>query len=353
MVVTNCMRIIKLRFMINIMIIWSNSRLLYICYLILKSNLMKKTVLLIFAAFVGVSAFGQGQIGNGDMESWANNDEPDNWNSFLTGSGTWSSFAGDQCDPANDARPGSSGTTSCRIWANSVLTTLANGNVTLGRIEMGSTSPTSPDNYNYSITANPDFSEALTDQPDSIVYWVKFNTGSPNDNGKMKATLHTDYDYQDPEDAASSNEVVATAIDIFPSTNGSWERHSIAFDYSGPASVNAFILVTFTTNEVGGQGSNGDELFIDDVELIYNSGGANIVEPSNDGVEVAMNNYSNTITVVSENELNGTYEIYNTLGQVVLSGQLTNEISFVEPSGIYFVHLTTDTKIYNFEIFKN
>lgn len=314
---------------------------------------MKKTVLLTFVLFVGVVAFGQGQIGNGDMENWANDDEPDNWNSFLTGSGTWSSFAGDQCDASNDARPGSAGSKSCRIWANNVITTLANGNVTLGRIEMGSTTPTSPANYNYSITANPDFSEALTDQPDSIVYWVKFNTGSPNDNGKMKATLHTDYDYQDPEDAASANEVVATAVDIFPTTNGSWERHSIAFDYSGPATVNAFILVTFTTNEVGGQGSNGDELFIDDVELIYNGGGANLNEQLNETFVVAMNNSSNTITIESDNELPATYVIYNTLGQIVLSGDVSNEIKFEKSNGIYFVHIVTDNKIYNFEILKN
>ena len=313
---------------------------------------MKKTVLFILVAFVGVFAFGQGQIGNGDMESWANNDEPDNWNSFLTGSGTWSSFAGDQCGPSNVARPGSAGNMSCRIWANMVITTLANGNVTLGRIEMGSTNPTSPANYNYSITADPDFSEALTDQPDSIVYWVKFNTGSPNDNGKMKATLHTNYDYQDPEDAASANEVVATAVDIFPSTNGSWERHSIAFDYSGPATVNAFILVTFTTNEVGGQGSSGDELFIDDVALIYNPF-SNLNEQSNESFVVAMNNSSNTITIASDKELTGTFEIYNTLGQVVLTGDIAKEINFNESSGIYFVHITADNKIYNFEIFKN
>ena len=80
------------------------------------------------------------------MESWANNDEPDNWNSFLTATGTWSSFASDQCDASSDVRPGSTGTTSCKIFSNSsILGTVANGNVTLGQIVMGSTNATSPE----------------------------------------------------------------------------------------------------------------------------------------------------------------------------------------------------------------
>ena len=310
---------------------------------------MKKFLLFTAATFIAASSFGQGQIGNGDMESWANNDEPDNWNSFLTGSGSWAFAASDQCDESSDVRPGSTGTKSCYIWSESTLGIIANGNVTLGRIEMGSTTPTSPNNYNYTITGDSDFSQALSDQPDSIVFWVKFSPVGGSDIGRMKATLHTNYDYQDPEDAASANEVVAQAVENFPATNG-WERHAVAFDYSGPATANEYILLTFTTNEIGGGGSAGDEMWIDDVELIYNTGGLD--ELASQGVIVSMNNTTNNILVNSENKLNGTYTVYSTVGQIVQTGELASEISFNEVPGVYFVHLTTDKGTEAFEILK-
>lgn len=312
---------------------------------------MKRILLFTVLTFAGAYSFAQGQIGNGDMESWANNDEPDNWNSFLTASGTWSGAAGDQCEQSTDVRPGSTGTKSCRIWANSIFGVVANGNVTLGQIEMGSTTPTSPNNYNQTVTGNTDFSQALTDMPDSIVYWVKFTPNGGNGNARMKATLHTDYNYRDPEDAASAVEVVATAVDNYPSTQGNWERHAIAFDYSGPATTNAYILVTFTTNETGGQGDDDDEVLIDDVELIYNPN--SIDEQQNDGIVVSMDNASNVINFMSTSDLNGTYTVFNTLGQTVQSGNVSQKVNFEAVSGVYFVHLNANNKVYSFEILKN
>ena len=139
---------------------------------------MKKILLSIFSLIIVFTSLSQGQIDNGDMESWENVSgggvEPVNWNSFLSANGTWSTFSGDQCEPSSETRPGSNGTKSCRIFSNEVFGTVANGNVTLGRIHMGSTNPTSSDNYNKTVTGNSNFSQALTDQPDSIVYWVKF-----------------------------------------------------------------------------------------------------------------------------------------------------------------------------------
>jgi hypothetical protein len=315
---------------------------------------MKRILLFTVLTFAGAYSFAQGQIGNGDMESWATNDEPDNWNSFLTASGTWSSFAGDQCEASSDVRPGSTGAASCKIFSNSVLGTVANGNVTLGQIIMGSTTPTSPSNHNKTITADSDFSEALTDTPDSIAYWVKYTPNGGNENARMKATLHADYDYRDPEDAASANQVVATAVDNYPSTQGNWERHTIAFDYTAnPGLVNAYILVTFTTNEIGGQGNDNDVVLIDDVELIYNSNNNSIAENENDGITVAVNNTTGHVYFNSPNDLEGTYTLLNTLGQAIQSGEISDKVYLNAVSGIYFVHLKTKGKVYTFEILKN
>ena len=317
---------------------------------------MKKTLLLTIAGFFSFAGFGQGQIGNSDMEQWesvATGEEPVNWNSFLSGTGPFASFANDQVESSTDVRPGSTGTKSCRIFSLEIFSIVANGNLTLGRINMGSITPTAPQNYNFSSTADVNFSEALTDHPDSIVFWAKFTPISGSGNARMKATLHTNYDYRDPEDAASSNEVVATAVLNYPSTVGSWVRFSAPFVYSGPAALasQTNILVTFTTNELGGGGTAADEVLIDDVELIYNPAG--LTENDNDGIVVSMNNFSNQININTASELDGTYSVYDVMGQIVQSGVISKEISFDKISGVYFVHLISNNKTYNFEILKN
>ena len=218
---------------------------------------------------------------------------------------------------------------------------------------MGSTIATSPSNHNKTIAGNQDFSQALIDKPDSIVYWVKYTPNGGNDNARMKATLHTDYNYRDPEDIASAAEVVATAVDNYPSTQGAWERHAIAFNYTGPATDNAYILVTFTTNEIGGEGSDDDIVLIDDVELIYNSGANAINENANDGINVSMSNSTNQVYFNSVIDLEGTYKIFNSLGQTVQAGTVSSSVDFNTVSGVYFVHLDVNNKVYTFEILKN
>jgi hypothetical protein len=311
---------------------------------------MKRILLITALTFTSGALFAQQQIGNGDMENWANDDEPDNWNSFLTAAGTFAFAASDQCDESSDARPGSAGTSSCRIFSTSTFGIIANGNVTLGQVQMNSATPTAASNHNKTITGDSDFSQVLTDTPDSIVFWAKFIPNGGSGNARMKATMHTDYDYRDPEDAASSAEVVASAVVNYPTTNG-WERFAVAFDYSGPASLNDYLLVTFTTNETAGGGDAGDEVFIDDVQLIYSDVSVSELDPT--AVSVSMDNVSNTISVSSLVQLDGDYAIYNTMGQTLQSGVVAPSIAFDANPGVYFVHIATDNKVYKFEILKN
>ncbi|MFT6244327.1 MAG: hypothetical protein ACJA0U_000223 [Salibacteraceae bacterium] len=311
---------------------------------------MKRIVLITALALTSGALFAQQQIGNGDMENWANDDEPDNWNSFLTADGSFAFAASDQCDESTDTRPGSAGSYSCRIFSTSTFGIIANGNVTLGQVQMNSATPTAASNHNKTITGDSDFSQVLTDTPDSIVFWAKFIPNGGSGNARMKATIHTDYDYRDPEDAASSAEVVASAVVNYPTTNG-WERFAVAFDYSGPASLNDYLLVTFTTNETAGGGDAGDEVFIDDIQLIYSDVSVSELDPT--AVSVSMDNTSNTIIISSIDELNGDYTVYNMMGQVLQTGGVVSNIAFDANPGVYFVHIATDNKVYKFEILKN
>ncbi len=233
---------------------------------------MKKIVTLVMTLSVSVALNAQTQIGNSGFENWesvSGGSEPVNWNGFLTAGGDWAWASESQMQESSDVRPGSAGTKSSRIFSRSAFGIIANGNMTLGKINMGSTSPTNANNYNRTITNDANHSEVMTERPDSIVFWVKFTPNGHNQNARMKATIHDNNGYRDPEDAASQAYVVGTAQVNFPSTSGQWVRKSIPFNYSGPATNPAFILVTFTTNETPGGGASGDQLWIDDIELVY------------------------------------------------------------------------------------
>lgn len=208
------------------------------------------------------------------MEDWQNvgsdTEEPTNWNSFMTAQGGLTWAAAKQCERSSNVRPGSSGMYSARVYSRSAaFGIVANGNLTVGRINMGSSTATSGSNYNISLTGGTDFSEALIDQPDSLVFWVRYSGSS---TPRVSAVLHDTYDYRDGYvvDNNSLPHKVAEISHNFSSPNGQWVRKSIPWNYTGPASVNTFIIVTFTTNSTPGGGAATDEILIDDIELIYN-----------------------------------------------------------------------------------
>jgi hypothetical protein len=190
--------------------------------------------------------------------------------------------------------------------------------------------------------------------PDSIVFWVKYSPNDLQEEARMKATLHDNYPYRDPEDATASDYVVATAELNYAHTNNLWVRKAVAFDYSGPASNVAYILVTFASNAVPGGGDPDDEVFIDDIELIYNSGGsAQVVEMETFPVHVIMNNNESTLEFKADAAINGTFEVYNMAGTQVMSGGIEPAVNFEAPSGIYIVNVATDSGVKQFKVYNH
>lgn len=310
---------------------------------------MKKTLLITALTLASTSLIAQTQIGNSDMEQWetvASDQEPVNWNSFLSASGGWAWAAANQIESSTDVRPGSAGTASCRIWSRSTFGIVANGNVTTGQINMGSTTPSDPANYNHTVTGDTEFSVAMPDMPDSIVFWAKFTPNGGNGNARMKATVHTDYNYRDPEDAGSSAEVVGTAVLNYPNTNG-WVRKSVPFSYAGPASAQAYLLVTFTTNEAAGGGNADDEVLIDDIELIYNPNGL-------EEITAYMNVFAteNQLNFKSTKPFEGEYSVYDMSGAMVQSGPLAQFVSFEVSTGVYVINVNANGGSAQYKVFK-
>jgi hypothetical protein len=318
---------------------------------------MKKVLLITALSLVSGASFAQEQIGNGDMEQWEDlnsaTESPVNWSGIkeASGNGLFISFAPQAITRSTDTR---TGTGFCaQLEANNALGTTANGTMTCGKLNVGSTTPSDASNYSWSDTSDTLFCEVMSDTPDSIVWWAKYTATNATDSARMKATLHDNYDYQDPEDAGSLPHIVATSVKNYAPTGG-WVRMSAPFDYSGPASGNTHILVTFTTNKDAGVGTPGDIVLIDDVELIYNSGsGAGIEEATNFPVNVHMNNETSELMFSAENILEGSFVVYNMSGSIMLSGSIDNAIAFDAPTGTYFVKVRSGDAVKQFKVFKN
>lgn len=301
---------------------------------------MKKRLLLsITSITIAFNLLSQTQIGNSNFEQWENvgnpTEEPINWNGFKTASGSLASFASQQLQRSTAVRPGASGQYCARIWTKTILGASANGTVSLGRINMASSTITSPLNHTYSDVSNPDFSEAISDQPDSIVFWAKYTpVAAGNYQALMNAIIHDSYNFIDPNDQGGIHQMAQAQL-YYSSTNGVWKRFSVPFSYVGPATNITNILVTFSTNKTPGQGLGNDEVLIDDVELIYNPVGIDEVSIESARVFLA----GDYLHIKSPIDISS-YEIYDINGKILASGQKTNSLLFQENAGMYFIHLS-------------
>ncbi len=287
--------------------------------------------------FTSLGTFAQQQIGNSNMESWDNvgqsTEEPTNWNSFKTGTGGLSSFGSQQVARSTSIRSGASGTYCARIYAKSTLGVVANGLLTLGRVYMGSSTASSPDNYNFTKTSDANFSEALTGQPDSIVFWVKYTPVNNNHQARVHAILHDNYEFRDPIDANSAPHTAARAELNYGATGGNWVRKSVPFVYEAqvPAIGVEYILVTFATSSTPGGGSANDEVLLDDIELIYNSVGLNEV------VTYSFKAYYSIEKGLVIKGENSNFELVNLAGAIEKTGDLNTLNGLHLNTGLYFL----------------
>ena len=220
-----------------------------------------------------------GQFTNRGFEDWTTRvSEPVHWHSSGTADGdNTSMLPNDQLEQSGHARPGSSGTKSVRLIPKSAVIVTANGSLTNGRMHASGWSASSGDNYHYTQRAQAAYNTPFTQVPDSLTIWVCFRSQSTSHKAQVKAVIHGDADYKikanNTEDPANMH--VATADQRFTRTapnNGAynWTRLSIPFVNNGPCTDVRYILFMATTNETPGQGSTKDDLFLDDVLLIYN-----------------------------------------------------------------------------------
>lgn len=228
-------------------------------------------------------AVGEGyQMPNPSFELWHPSDEthvePDGWHSFETATGALAAFGGHHLTKSKNAHTGES---CARIYSSSILGIVANGTMTTGRLNADAMIATDPANNAYLDTSMPELDGAgkpfyipLYSRPDSIAVWVRFRQGSVNPEhpyANISAVITDGTYYQDPEDKEYTNVVAKAKNDKIATTDGEWVRVTAPFVYTENAVDPQAILVTISTNADAGQGSDGDEVLVDDIALIYNA----------------------------------------------------------------------------------
>ncbi len=268
-------------------------------------------------------------------------------------------------EQSTQTRPGSSGSKSVRIYPSSVWGVTANGTLTNGRINAGDMSASGGNNYNYTQRSQNAFNTPITQCPDSLTIWVCFRSQSTSHKAQVKAVVHGDADYKikanNTEEPANMH--VATADQRFTRTaaNGgayNWTRLSIPFVNNGPCTDVRYILMMATTNETPGTGSTSDDLFVDDVLLIYNPSlsmgqlASNSFAP-NDAITIPFTlsgtmspenlNKADNQVIAQLSDANGNFTPPTELGRVTTntSGSITAQIPNVPAGNGYRVRVVS------------
>ena len=213
------------------------------------------------------------QIPNSDFEQWDNlgskNEEPNNWHSFKSSTGPFSSLLMQQVERHTETRPGGKGEYSARIFSRSIVGITANGNVTNGRLNAGSMFPAGKKNNNYT-QRDSEFCTEINTIPDSLTVWVRLRTKEPESYGRIMSYVHGDADFVCLTGGWEPYDMLCAQVEYeFPSTE--WKRLSLPFkDYTHLCDEPHYILTSFTTNKRAGEGDAGDEMLVDDLYLIYN-----------------------------------------------------------------------------------
>lgn len=215
------------------------------------------------------------QIKNSGFENFKGNGEPFAWHGFASATGTWAGLAPGSLNKSTDSH---TGTYSAVMTSGEVMWKVGNGTMTTGRLNAGSTTPSSTENCskmdisdtNKDANGDP-FYTIMHGRPDAIKFWTKFTPKNSSYRASMSAIITNGTAYQDPENTTYNNKL-ATAKDLTNiAMSAGWVEHTVDFNYINTGLTGRALLVTFSTSSTAGGGASGDALYVDDISLVYNA----------------------------------------------------------------------------------
>ena len=207
---------------------------------------------------------------------------------------------------SDEKRPGSAGSHSAKLIARNAFIAIANGTMTTGRMNTGSTNAADVANHAWldmdstgTDTNGDPFYTVMNGRPDSLTVWVKYGQATPNADhpyATVSAVITDGTYYQEPDTNVYNNVYAIARNNTIESTNGEWKRLAIPFDVKDNSVKGKAILVTVSTNADAGQGSDGDSILVDDINLVYN-------DPQNVNI-----NFSDNAVTVGDADATVTYD---------------------------------------------
>ena len=298
---------------------------------------------MLLVAFATSTNAQQYQLLNNNFESWGSANKPNNWNSYDEASGGYSSFL-----PSNSnnifrrsGSPSGSGSYFLTVAANKkVWGVLANGNITTGRMNAGSMTPSGSANNNQTVTSNSQYSQAFTATPDSVSFWVSYYAASSSDKASVRFYIHGNSDFIDHPDGDmnTASKYCRRAVCEFTRTTSSassrnWVKKTFAFT-SGSSTAN-YVLATIATNNTAGSGTLHDSICIDDIVFIYSAWATNIAFQDTDIPGFSKGNFGDYVTTVEY--VSDLYNLTpNDFAVTTEVSDATPTVSYVEESGFTY-----------------
>jgi len=290
------------------------------------------------------------QLDNNGFENWENigtpTEEPIDWSSTKTSdTPSLNGFAPQVIERSSDAH---SGSYSAKLTNKNVpiVNIVANGLLTNGRVHAS----TNPDNaYVFTDQTSDDWNQQFTNYPDSLTGWYKYSPQG-SDIGEITVLIHSG-STQIPTNNTSN--WIALAEKKFFSTNNSWSRFSVPFQYLSSINSPQYILCVISAGDSTIAVQNS-ELLIDDIELIYNQptsihlDNENSIEISRSYKQIQIRNLKN-----SPLELN----IYDLQGKILLNEIVSNSFSYhIDISnltnGFYILKINSADGVTSYKFFR-
>ena len=218
------------------------------------------------------------QIPNGDFETWSDNiKEPRHWHDFNSAKGSWASSP-PKTIAKSEGRPASSGSYSATVHSESVLWVVANGTITTGQLNAGAMSASDPANHSEMSESSTEtdnwgdkFYTPLKADPDAINFWMKFTASQQTAKANLSAVAFDGSYYQEPVDK-NYNGVIRCKAQNSAIAPAGWTEYNIPFDYADAYKGSAkAMLITASTSATPGGGKAGDQIWLDDLSLVYNA----------------------------------------------------------------------------------
>ena len=218
---------------------------------------------------------------NYDFEVW-DNPEPWGWNSsscFEAGNAASQYERQQSVWSSTDVRPGSKGTYSGQIrvtessWYHYKFPFGTRSYEDMGTLTTGVLyyydDKGNSSSCIYTNTGDGSKSWPFTGRPDSIVFWAKLAENGGR-NGDMTLYLHDNSKFEDRANGNTATGTVIGSANVKIQYNGGqWVRYSAPVQYASTADP-AYLLLSFTAGNSFREVVEGDQMWVDDVMLIYN-----------------------------------------------------------------------------------